>query len=127
MSALDMPPMNDLTTLARRIAEGRLPASEALRYAMQVGESLRKIHDAGEVHGAVTPSNIYLTDAGAELVPPGAAVQADAITGYTAPEVAAGRAPESRSDIFSFGAGLYEMLTGRRAFEGKTRATVAAN
>ena len=127
MSELDMSPMNGLTTLAQRIAEGRLPASEALRYAMQVGESLRKIHDAGECHGAFTPSNIYLTDAGAELLPAEQADFADAITGYTAPEVLLGRSPEPRSDIFSFGAVLFEILTGRRAFEGESRATLAAN
>jgi eukaryotic-like serine/threonine-protein kinase len=127
MSELHMTPVNDLATLARRIAEGRLPASEALRYAMQVGESLRKIHDAGEIHGAVRPANIHLTDAGAELLPARDGDLKDVITPYTAPEVVAGGTAEPRSDIFSFGAVLYEMLTGRQAFEGESRATLAAN
>lgn len=127
MSELDITPMNQITTLAQRIAGGRLPASEALRYAMQVGESLRKIHDAGECHGAVTPANIYLTEAGAELLTAEESDFTETITGYTAPEILLGRSPEPRSDIFSFGAVLYEMLTGRRAFEGESRATLAAN
>jgi hypothetical protein len=126
MSDLDMMPMNDVTTLAHRITEGRLPVSEALRYAMQVGESLRKLHDAGECHGSVNPTNIYLTEIGAELVA-GTEEDASEITAYTAPELLLGRAPEPRSDIFSFGAVLYEMLTGHRAFEGESRATLSAN
>ena len=112
-------------TLARRIAEGRLPVSEALRYAMQVGDALRKLHDAGEVHGAVTPHQILLTDRGAELsseLPAG-----NPVTPYTAPEVLLGRPADARSDIFSFGAVLFEALTGRRAFEGEDPATIAAN
>jgi len=112
-------------TLARRIAEGRLPVSEALRYAMQVGDALRKLHDAGEVHGAVTPHQILMTDRGAELsseLPAG-----NPVTPYTAPEVLLGRPADARSDIFSFGAVLFEALTGRRAFEGEDPATIATN
>jgi len=126
MSDENMSPVNETRTLAHRIAEGRLPVSEALRYAMQVGDTLRKLHDAGEAHGAVTPNNIHLSDAGAELV----AVEPDTsgtITPYTAPEVLLGRPADARTDIFSFGAVLYEMLTGQRAFEGEGRTTLAAN
>jgi len=88
-------------TLAMRMAEGRLPLGDALRVAMQVGESLRRLHDSGDLHGAVTPSNITLTHEGAVLIP--------------APEDSAGMA-DAHGDIFSFGALLYEMLTGQ-AFE----------
>src|SRR5215831_7447969 len=89
-------------TLAMRMAEGRLPLGDVLRVAMQVGESLRRLHDSGDCHGAVTPSNITLTHDGAVLVP--------------APEGSAGMA-DSHGDIVSFGALLYEMLTGQ-AFGG---------
>jgi len=101
-------------TLAQRMVEGRLPVAEALRQAMNLAEALRRLHHNGEVHGALTPDSVELTDAGLELVP--AAPGSAAITPYTAPEVAQGQAPDARSDIFSFGAVLFEMLTGRRAF-----------
>jgi hypothetical protein len=119
-------PQTDRKTLAQRIAEGRMPASEALRCAMQVGDALRKLHDSGRAHGAVTPSHIVLSDAGAELLP-AQEDSAGAVTCYTAPELLLGRPADPRSDIFSFGAVLYEMLTGRPAFEGEGRATLAAN
>ena len=114
-------------TLARRIAEGRLPVSEALRYAMQVGDALRKLHDAGEVHGAVTPDQVLLTDRGAELVPQMSPQAGDSVTPYTAPEILLGRPADSRTDIFAFGALLFESLTGRRAFDGEDPAELAAN
>jgi hypothetical protein len=117
---------NDKKTLAQRLSEGRLPVAEALRYAVQVAEALRKLHDAGAVHGAVTPSNLEFGAAGLELSPaPEGAVRE--ITPYTAPEVVQGRPAEARSDIFGFGAILFEMFTGRQAFEGETRAALAAN
>ena len=122
-------PESEMTTpktLAQRIAEEHLQVSEALRYAMQVGESLRKLHDAGHAHGAVMPANIYMTGAGAELMT-GCENPADAVTPYTAPELLQGRPADARSDIFSFGAVLFEMLTGKPAFEGDGRTTLAAN
>jgi ElaB/YqjD/DUF883 family membrane-anchored ribosome-binding protein len=103
-------------TIRDRMAQGIIPVSDALRYAMILGETLRKMHDSGQVHGGVTPSCLAITASGMEVLPP--QDPAGAVTPYTAPEVAAGHAPDSRSDIFSFGAVLYEMLTGRRAFEG---------
>ena len=118
--------MTNPRTLAQRISEEHLPVSEALRYAMQVGESLRRMHDAGRAHGAVTPANIYMTDHGAELMP-AEEDAAGAVTPYTAPELLQGRPADPRSDIFSFGAVLFEMLTGQKAFEGEGRTTLAAN
>jgi hypothetical protein len=96
--------------------EGRIPVPEALHYAMSLAEALRKLHDAGKAHGAVSPSSIVVTGAGLDLIPslgPPATV-----TPYTAPEVLQGHPADARSDIFSFGALVFEMLTGKRAFEG---------
>jgi serine/threonine protein kinase len=109
-------------TLSQRLSEGRIPVSEALRYAMILADSLRKIHDDGRAHGAVSPSTISLTATGLELLPPPAL---DSETAYMAPEVLAGRPADSRSDIFSFGAVVYEMLSGKRAFEGAERGAMA--
>ena len=110
-------------TLAERLGEGRLPGAEALRYAIQLAGCLREFHERGKAHGAVTPANVALVAGGLELLPgsPGA------ITPYTAPEVVRGSAPDMRSDIFGFGAILFEMFTGRRAFEGESRAALMAS
>jgi len=110
-------------TLAQRLAEGRIPVPDALRYSMQLAEALRKLHDEGRVHGSVSPVSIALNNNAVELMP--AMVAAGAITPYTAPEVIAGKNPDAGSDIFSFGSVVYEMLTGRRAFEGAERGTPA--
>jgi hypothetical protein len=117
---------SDNQTLAQRLAEGRLPIAEALRYAMQLAECLGKLHDAGKAHGAVTPSNLVLVAGGVELLPAPEG-SSGAITPYTAPEVVQGRTADARSDVFGFGAILFEMITGRRAFEGDSRVTLAAN
>src|SRR5664280_945446 len=125
MSNEDMP-LNQTNTLAERLSEGRIPVGEALKYAMQLADSLRKLHDQGKAHGAVTPSHVALAPGGVELLP-AAEGSAGTITPYTAPEVVQGHAPDERSDIFSLGAVLFEMLTGRRAFDGESRVTLAAN
>src|SRR5690349_5764682 len=104
-------------TLGQRMAQSRIPVPEALRYAMILAEALRKVHDSGQVHGAVSPGAIAVTRNGLELLP--ALGSVGTVTPYTAPEVVEGRAADSRSDIFSFGTILYEMLTGRAAFSGE--------
>src|ERR1051326_8191305 len=91
-------------TIEECFEEGKLPVPESLRMAMSLAESLRRLHDTGRLHGAITPARLHLTAAGLELMP----------------EVAQGSAPDARSDIFSFGAILFEMLTGRRAFDAST-------
>lgn len=118
--------LNDQATLARRLVEGPLPVADALRYAMHLADSLRKLHDGGRVHGAVTTSNLSLAAGGVELLaaPEGSG---DTITPYTAPEVVMGHAADARSDIFGFGAILFEMFTGRRAFEGEGRVALTAS
>jgi len=97
---------------------------DALRNAMILAEALRKVHDAGQVHGAVSPDCIAITRTGLELLP--ALGCAGDITPYTAPEVVQGRPADSRSDIFSLGTILYEMLTGRPAFSGEGPALADA-
>jgi hypothetical protein len=107
-------------TLALRMAEGKIPVSEALHYAMILAEALRKLHDAGKAHGGVTPSSIILSGTGVELIPSLGPLAT--VTPYAAPEVLQGETADSRSDIFSFGAIVFEMLTGRRAFDGENQS-----
>ena len=111
-------------TLAQRMAKGRIPVPEALRYSMLLAEALRKIHESGQAHGAVSPSCIALNRAGLDLLP--ALGSMGFVTPYTAPEVVQGKPADSRSDIFSFGAILYEMLTGRAPFQADSPAALAA-
>ena len=126
--------------------KGPLPAGEALRYAIQVSEALAAAHKAGIVHRDLKPENILLTSEGsvkvldfglAKLQPSLAAdaptvtmTEQGVVTGtapYMSPEQAQGEPVDARSDIFSFGAVLYELLSGRRAFRGETMgATLAA-
>jgi hypothetical protein len=105
---------NDSQTLHQRLAEGKIPLAEALGYAIQLGDALRQIHAQGGAHGALTPSGILLNRSSLHLLPaaPGCAEE---LAAYRAPEIAAGQEPDACSDIFSFGAVLYEMFTGRRA------------
>jgi hypothetical protein len=110
-------------TLAQRLSEGRLSMAEALRYAIQLAGCLRELHEKGKAHGAMTPSNVALVAGGLELLPG----SSGSITPYTAPEVVRGCAADMRSDIFGFGAILFEMFTGRRAFEGESRAGLMAS
>jgi hypothetical protein len=91
---------------------------------MQMADALRRIHEGGHCHGALTPSSFTFTATGAQLIPvqPGAA---NALTPYTAPERLLGQNPDARTDIFGFGAVLYEMLTGFPPFSGEQAETLA--
>src|SRR5271165_4094711 len=111
-------------SLAQRMAQGRIPVQDALRYSGLLAEALRKIHEGGQVHGALTPGCVALKGSGLELL--NALGSSGEITPYTAPEVVQGHIADSRSDIFSFGAIVYEMLTGRAAFKGDTREALTA-
>jgi eukaryotic-like serine/threonine-protein kinase len=110
-------------TLAQRLEAGRLTRREALRIAMEVAHALRQIHDDGRAHGALSPFAIELTPSGIELVPGRTARGVP--TPYTAPEVLKGQLADWRSDIFSFGAIVHEMITGRWPFEGDTPEMLA--
>jgi len=135
-------------TLADRLRKGALPLDQTLGLALQIAEALDQAHRKGVVHRDLKPGNIMLTKAGAKLLDFGLAkvatgfqsVHAEStrsagltreghIVGtlqYMAPEQLHGRDADSRTDIFSFGAVLYEMVTGRKAFEGATEASLIA-
>jgi hypothetical protein len=110
----------DVQTLSQRLTLGKLPAPEALRYAMQLGEALRRIHEDGHAHGAVSPQVVNLEGGTVQLLP-GDSAGTEVLAPYLAPERLQGRGPDACSDIFSFGALLYEMLTARPAFKGWSR------
>ncbi len=136
-------------TLAQRLAKGPLPLDQSLRYAIQIADALDKAHSAGIIHRDLKPGNIMMTSAGAKLLDFGLAKPAMAPLGtnpsrlrttasltergtivgtfqYMAPEQLEGGAVDARTDIFAFGAVVYEMLTGRKAFEGKSAVSVIA-
>jgi eukaryotic-like serine/threonine-protein kinase len=137
-------------TLAKRLEKGPLPLEQVLNYGAQVADALDKAHRAGIVHRDVKPGNIMLTASGAKLldfglakpaaplvsgatltaaVPSTPVTQEGTIVGtfqYMSPEQVEGKEVDGRSDIFSLGAVLYEMLTGRHAFEGKRQLSVAS-
>ena len=117
--------MTDTTTLAQVLAAARLPDTEALRYALQLVECLSKVHDSDRWHGALSPANIEIVSGGLELLPvPEGSTRM--VTPYSSPEVVQGEPADRRSDIFSFGAIVFELLTGRRAFDGDSRASLVA-
>ncbi|PYS40069.1 MAG: serine/threonine protein kinase, partial [Acidobacteria bacterium] len=131
-------------TLAEKLKNGRLPLDLALRLAIEIADALDKAHRQGIAHRDVKPSNIMLTKSGAKLLDFGLAkrgvesnisnsvsqLPTDAgltahgtILGtlqYMSPEQLEGQEADARSDIFGFGATLYEMVTGAKAFEGKS-------
>ena len=139
-------------TLAARLGKGPLPIAQALQYAIQIAAALDAAHRAGIVHRDLKPANVMLTTAGAKLldfglaksivsVAPGGAAWAPTLLAppelttpgtilgtvdYMAPEQVEGRVTDARTDIFAFGAVLFEMLTGRKAFAGTTPASVVA-
>jgi hypothetical protein len=115
---------NEPQTLSQRLAEGRLPVADALRIAVQLGDALRHIHDEGQVQGTLTPDHVILAGSDLELLPAESS-GAPAITPYTAPELLQEGAPDIRTDVFAFGAIVFEMLTGRRAFFGDTSEALA--
>jgi len=134
-------------TLADRIARGPLPIADVLRLGAQIASALACAHRAGIVHRDLKPGNVMITRTGAKLLDFGLARSTPASTAptdatqhkpltqegtilgtfhYMSPEQLAGEEVDARSDIFALGAVLYEMLTGTRAFEGKSRTSIIA-
>jgi len=125
---------------------GPMPVSEALRLAIQMADALEAAHRKGIVHRDLKPGNVLVTKAGVKVLdfglakmeepPPGEEESTRTAkpeteegtivgtTAYMSPEQAEGKPVDARSDIFSFGAVLYEMLTGRRAFRGDTKLSI---
>jgi Tol biopolymer transport system component len=135
-------------TLAQRLKRGALPLSEVLELAIQIASALAAAHAAGIVHRDLKPGNIMLTKSGAKLLDFGLAKvrAAEAVAGaamspaepittagtvvgtaqYMSPEQIQGHEADARSDLFAFGATLYEMLTGKRAFAGQSQFAVVS-
>lgn len=138
----------DGRSLDRLIAGARLPVEEALGYAVQIAAALAAAHAAGIVHRDIKPANIMVTGAGQIKVldfglaklSERVAVDSDAATrtvptrteegvilgtvAYMSPEQAEGKPVDARADVFSFGAVLYEMLTGRKPFQGDSNLSI---
>jgi serine/threonine protein kinase len=139
-------------TLGDRLRKGPLPLDQALSTARQICQGLEKAHSSGVIHRDLKPSNIMLTKTGAKLLDFGLAKPASVAVGassassatptlsqqltsegfvagtfqYMSPEQVEGKELDVRSDLFSLGAVLYETVTGKRAFEGKTTASTIA-
>src|SRR6204780_5591375 len=127
-------------TLAERIAQGPIPLEEALAIAKQIADALEAAHEKGIVHRDLKPANVKIKpDGQVKVLDFGLAksggiaeVTSDSPTaltvagmilgtaGYMSPEQAKGKGVDKRADIWAFGVVLYEMLTGKRLFEGET-------
>jgi len=136
-------------TLADALVRGPLPLRQVLRYGREIADALDKAHRLGIVHRDLKPGNIMLTKSGAKVLDFGlakyeapqmsgateAATQQKPLTEegsllgtmqYMAPEQLEGHEADARTDIFALGSIVYEMASGRRAFDGKSRASLIA-
>ncbi|HKO02692.1 MAG TPA: protein kinase, partial [Thermoanaerobaculia bacterium] len=143
----------DGETLAERLVHGAMPLEDVVRYATEIADALDKAHRAGIIHRDLKPGNVVLTKSGAKLLDFGLAkwtngapppllgsendqtTQRHALTTagmligtipYMSPEQLETKEVDARTDIFSFGAILYEMATGVRAFNASSNASLIA-
>ena len=139
-------------TLAARLEKGPLATDQLLRHAMEIADALDKAHRQGLIHRDLKPGNIMITRSGAKLLDfglakgvglggaPAGLTLSPTVTSpltvqgtlvgtfqYMAPEQFEANQADARSDIFAFGTVLYEMATGRKAFQGKTQASLIAS
>jgi serine/threonine protein kinase/Tol biopolymer transport system component len=140
-------------TLAQRLLKGALALEQVLQYAVEIADALDKAHRKGITHRDLKPGNIMLTKSGTKLLDFGLAklkqkvapanvplselpTAKDPLTAegsivgtmqYMAPEQLEGKEVDAHTDIFAFGAIVYEMATGKRAFEGKSQASLIAS
>jgi len=136
-------------SLADKLSRGPLPIAQVLRYAIQITDALDKAHKHGIVHRDLKPANIMVTPTSAKLLDFGLAKNAGGVVvpafsgatehkpltaegtivgtfQYMAPEQLEGAEADARTDIFALGTLLYEMATGKRAFDGKTKTSLIA-
>jgi eukaryotic-like serine/threonine-protein kinase len=141
-------------TLTERLARGPLPVDQVLRYGIEIADALEKAHRQGIVHRDLKPGNVMITKSGVKLVDFGLAKLAAPQSGgvlssfsvlptqagenltaegtilgtfqYMAPEQLEGHEADARTDIFALGLVLYEIATGRKAFTGKSQASLIA-
>ena len=135
-------------TLAQRLAKGALPLADVLKFGAQIADALGRAHRAGVMHRDLKPGNVMLTKSGAKLMDFGLAratglgpatemTSSPTVAGpltaegtilgtfqYMAPEQLEGKEADARADLWALGCVLYEMATGRRAFEGATQASL---
>ncbi|MCH7840591.1 MAG: serine/threonine-protein kinase, partial [Planctomycetes bacterium] len=139
-------------TLSQRLTKGPVSLDQVLQYGSEIASALEAAHRAGVIHRDLKPGNIMLARSGAKLLDfglakhvqtgsglssdPEAPTLTEPLTGkgtilgtfqYMAPEQLEGKEADARTDVFAFGAVLYEMATGRRAFSGKSRASLIAS